>query len=106
MRGHSANELTERASLLDVDGVTVLAANVYCGIEDLAGRRLEQAQLSAAETTHKFTFRSADVALLPSAGYITSNGKLYIVDGPPLDPRVPRPGMWAEILCHVEGVAN
>lgn len=107
MKQHTASELRYTADLLDTDGTTVIVSQVGVGISDLAGRRLEQAQLMAAETTHMLLMRWVEAQPLPPQGYIrvTDPGSglvtLYIVDAPPLDPRVPRPRVWVEIYCHV-----
>jgi len=105
MRAHTANELRYKASLLAADGATVLATGVACGIEDLAGSRLEQAQLQAVETTHMIVMHAGDAALLPLRGYVNVENLLYIVDYS-RDPRTPRANMWTEIYCHVERTGN
>ena len=101
MRGHSANEMRYQAAILDTDGATVLVYDVGCNVEDLSGRRLEQAQLSAPETSHMILMRAGDAGLLTDDGYILCDGTTYVVDYQK-DPRVPRPGMWVEVFCHVE----
>lgn len=101
MRAHNANELREQANILAADGSTVLASGVACGVTDIAGERQEQAQLDMPKTTHMILFRGADATLLQPSGYIQVSGVLYIMDYP-IDPRVPRPGVWLEAYCHVE----
>lgn len=101
MRGHSANELLYQANILAADGVTVLATGIAAGVIDLAGRRLEQAQLIAAETSHMILMRAGDTTALLDSSYISCDGVLYIVDYTQ-DPRTPRPNMWLEIYVHVE----
>lgn len=105
MRGHSANELIYDADILGPDGTTVLASGVACGVSDLSGRRLEQAQLVSAETTHMILMRTADTETLTDSGYVFCDGVLYIVDYHQ-DPRSPRPKMWLEIYGHVERAGN
>lgn len=106
MKQHSAKELRYLANIMDVDGATVLTAGVGAGIEDLSGRRLEQAQLMASETSHMILLRYPDAAALPQQGYVqlTDPGSglvtLYIVDYFQ-DPRMPRPRAWTEVYCHV-----
>lgn len=106
MKQHAAKELRYVASLLSTDGATVLTASVGAGIEDLSGRRLEQAQLMVAETTHMILLRYADAQALPPQGYIqvvdpgSGATTLYIVDYFQ-DPRIPRPRVWTEVYCHV-----
>ncbi len=107
MRQHAAKEMRYWANILDTDGATVLVSQVGAAIEDLSGRRLEQAQLMSAETTHMILLRYADGLPLPNQGYVqvTDPGSgattLYIVDYL-LDPRAPRPRVWTEVYCHVE----
>lgn len=102
MRAHSTNELRDVVNLLAPDGVTVLASNIRAGIEDLTGRRLEQAQLVAAETSHMIIVRTGDAAAINAQGYVQDGvGTLYIIDYI-RDPRQPRARMWTEIYCHVE----
>jgi hypothetical protein len=102
---HSAKELQYTADLLDTDATTVLASQVGAGINDLAGRRLEQAQLISAETSHMILLRYADGLALPPQGYIqvtdpdTAAVTLYVVDYIQ-DPRKPRPRVWTEAYCH------
>jgi hypothetical protein len=105
MRGHTANELLYKAQILAADAATVLAPNVGCGVSDLSGRRLEQAQLVASETTHMILMRAGDAAVLTSSSYVSTGGTLYVVDYT-TDPRIPRPGMWLEVYCHVERSGN
>lgn len=106
MKQHAAKDLRYTADLMDVDGTTVLVPQVGAGIEDLTGRRLEQAQLMSAETTHMVLLRYADGLPLPNQGYIrvidpgSSAVTLYIVDYTQ-DQRVPRPRVWTEVYCHV-----
>ena len=106
MKQHAAKELRYSADILDTDGIAVLTPQVGAGIEDLSGRRLEQAQLEAAETTHMILLRYTDAAALPPQGYIqmqdpgTGATTLYVVDYIQ-DPRVPRPRVWTEVYCHV-----
>jgi hypothetical protein len=101
MRAHTANDLRDIGNLVAADGSTAIATGVACGVSDLNGRRLEQAQLIASETSHMILFRAADVAALPDSGYVQVDGLLYVVDYRQ-DPRRPRAGMWTEIFCHVE----
>lgn len=105
MRNHTANQLEYQGNILGPDGSTVLVSGVACGVEDLSGRRLEQAQLIAAETSHMILMRTGDAALLTDAGYISVEGTLYVVDYRQ-DPRNPRPKMWIEVYCHVERSGN
>lgn len=106
MKQHAASELRYTVDLLGTDAATLLAS-VGAAINDLAGRRLEQAQLVSAETTHMILLRYADALSLPIQGYIrvTDPGSgvvtLYVVDYAQ-DPRQPRPRVWVEIYCHVE----
>ena len=105
MRQHAAKELRYTVDLLDTDGSTVLLAGAGAGIEDLSGRRLEQAQLMSAETTHMILLRYLDGKALPNQGYVrltdpdTAVVTLYIVDYL-MDPRQPRPRVWTEVYCH------
>jgi hypothetical protein len=103
-RGHTANELRHICDILAADGTTVLASSVRNGLEDLVGKRLEQAQLVSAETSHTILLHTGDADTLTESGYIRCEGVLYIVDYK-MDPRVPRPGMWTEVYCHVERTA-
>ena len=98
---HSAKELRFWGTLLAPDGQTVIAQSVGCDVRDLSGRRLEQAQLISAETSHMILMRYADAEALPEQGYVEVDGVLYVVDYTQ-DPRQPRPYMWTEIYCHVE----
>lgn len=106
MRQHTAKELRYTVDVLDVDGTTVLTPGIGAGITDLSGRRLEQAQLIAAETSHVILLRYADAGQLPNQGYVrvtdpfTGTATLYIVDYTQ-DPREPRPRVWVEVYCHV-----
>jgi hypothetical protein len=100
-RGHSANELRHISDILASDGTTTLASGIRNGLEDLAGARLEKAQLQSAETTHMILYHAGDVTVLTESSYVRCEGVLYIVDYK-LDPRKPRPGMWTEVYCHVE----
>jgi hypothetical protein len=102
---HKAKELRYWAALLAADGSTVINAAVGANVEDLAGRRLEQAQLIAAETSHMILMHAEDAAVLPAQGYVQIDGTLYLVDYTQ-DPRNPRPNMWTEIYCHVERSGN
>lgn len=103
MRLHSANELRDYGQILAADAATVLIESVSCGLQNLSGRRLDQAQLESALTTHMILFHFADVAgeLLNSC-YIAVDTVTFIVDYK-RDPRQPRPGMWLEVYCHLEG---
>jgi hypothetical protein len=101
MRRHSANELIYTANILGPDGTTAVASGVPCGVEDLAGRRLEQAQLIASETSHMILMRTPDTAALTDSSYIACDGNVYVVDYRQ-DPRSPRPKMWTEVYCHLE----
>jgi hypothetical protein len=106
MRGHSSNELQYHASILGPDGATVISSGIACGIEDLSGRRLEQAQLVASETSHMILMHYGDVAALSNSGYLLDGeGLLYLVDYT-RDPREPRAKMWLEIYCHIERSGN
>lgn len=101
---HSANELQHSAQILAADCVTIKASGLHAGVEDLSGRRLEQAQLIASETSHMILFRRNDVGgILDSSCYVVLEGATYIVDYM-TDPRKPRPNMWVEVYCHVEGL--
>jgi len=112
MRQHAAKDLKYSVDLLAPDGETVVLSGAGACIEDLTGKRLEQAQVVGAETTHLITLRYLDSLALPVMGHIqvedpnTGVVTLYIVDAPPLDPRVPRPRVWAEVYCHVERAGN
>ena len=75
--------------------------NVACGVENLSGRRMDQAQLTEAQTTHMILFHYGDALLLTDDGYISVEGSLYVVDYSK-DPRIPRPKMWREVFCHTE----
>lgn len=101
MKQHTAGELKYWGSILAADGATVLAANIGMGVTDLSGRRLEQAQLIASETSHMILLRNGDATALTPAGYIQVDGITYVVDYTQ-DPRTPRPDMWVEVYCHVE----
>lgn len=101
MKTHTAGELLYTAQILGPDGSTVLASGIRAGIEDLSGRRLEQAQLIAAETSHMILFRAGDATTLTPASYVSCDGALYVVDYTK-DPRKPRAHMWLEVYCHVE----
>ena len=111
MKQHAAKDLRYTANLMSTDGTTVLAAQVGAGIQDLSGRRLEQAQLMSAETTHMILLRYLDAGALPVQGYVKvtdpGNGvvTLYVVDYL-MDPRVPRPRVWSEVYCHAERTTN
>lgn len=96
---HSPSELFYRADILGPDMVPRYQEQ-YAGLQDLSGRRLEQAQLVSSETTHCAVFNAKDVPLLDESCYISIEGTLYVVDYK-LDPRQPRPGMWLEVYCHV-----
>jgi hypothetical protein len=102
---HAAKEIRYTADLMAPDGASVVMAGVGVGIEDLSGRRLEQAQLVSAETSHMVLLRYADALSLPIQGYIrvTDPGSgivtLYVVDYAQ-DPRTPRPRVWLEVYCH------
>ena len=107
MRMHQASEIRYGVNILGTDGVTVLAADVGAGIEDLSGRRLEQAQLISSETSHMILLWYLDALKLPNQGHIqvidpgTGETTLYLVDYVE-DPRKPRPRVWTEVYCHVE----
>jgi hypothetical protein len=105
MRTHVAGELHDVADILAPDGTTILASGVRCAVTDLSGKRLEQAQLMASETSHLIVFRGPDAEVLGASGYlacyIVVDESTYIVDYT-LDPRRPRPGMWSEVYCHIE----
>ena len=111
MKQHAAKDLRYTANLLAPDGASVVASGLGAGIEDLSGRRLEQAQLMSAETSHMILLRYADALALPNQGYVqvTDPGSgvtvLYIADYVQ-DPRVPRPRVWTEVYCHIERSAN
>ena len=111
MRQHAAKELRYYANVLAPDGATVLASGLGAGIEDLSGRRLEQAQLIASETSHMILMRYADAVQIPTQGYLqvadlgTGAVTLYVVDYTQ-DPRNPRPRVWTEVYCHVEKAGN
>ena len=105
MRVHSANELIDVAQVLGPDAATVVAEDIPCGVTDLAGRRLEQAQLIAAETTHMVLMRANDGSVVTDSSYLDIDGLTYFVDYRQ-DPRKPRPKMWTEIYCHVERQGN
>jgi hypothetical protein len=98
---HNANQLRDYANVLASDGATVLTTGIACGVSDLSGRRLEQAQLISAETSHMILLRTADASALTVSSYIQCEGLLYIVDYLQ-DPREPRAGMWTEVYCHIE----
>jgi hypothetical protein len=105
MRAHTTNELKFRADILGPDGSTVLASNVYAGIEDLTGVRREQAQLVNAESSHMILFRVLDASTLTKAGYVRIDGLLYIVDWFGY-PNEPRPDVWLEVYCHLESMVG
>jgi hypothetical protein len=108
MKQHQASEMRYTADIMAPDGETVILAQCGAGIEDLEGRAVEQAQLIASRTTHKVLLWWADAVSLPDGGYLrvtdpwTGAVTLYVVDAPPLDPRKPRPRVWAEVFCHAE----
>lgn len=105
MKRHTASELKYTAIILDTDATTA-KASAYAGVEDLSGRRLEQAQFMSAETTHMILFRYLDGRAVPNQGYISvtdpdsSVATLFVVDFV-MDPRQPRPRVWTEVYCHV-----
>lgn len=103
MKAHTANELRDLANILAPDGSTVLASNVHCGIKDVSGRRVDQAQLSAPQRSFMVLFRAGDSTLLTDDGYLQVNGDgyLYSVDYQN-DPGEPRRGTWMEVYCHTE----
>jgi hypothetical protein len=107
MRSHNANELNDTVSIIDGDGLTVLASGVRAGISDLAGRSLEQAQLRAVTTTHMILIRAGDASTLTTDSYLLcpDTGLLYLVDYT-VDPRKPRQKMWLEVYCHLERSGN
>lgn len=101
MKAHTASELQYTADILGPD-TSVLISGVRAGVQDLMGRRLEQAQLIASETSHMLLFHTGDITgYLTDSGYIDCDGTRYIVDYT-LDPRKPRPGMWTEVYAHAE----
>jgi hypothetical protein len=106
MRIHTAKDIRYWVALLDTDGATVLAPNVGAGIEDLSGRRLEQAQLMSSETSHLIFMRYADAVSLPQQGFVqvvdpdTGITTDYVVDYLN-DPRQPRARVWVDAYCHV-----
>lgn len=106
MRGHNANELTTTANVIGPDG-TGRIEGISAGVVDLTGKALEQSQLIASETSHRILFHTADVVgQLDTSCYIVADGGTYIVDYL-IDPRVPRPGRWTEVFCHlVKGAQN
>lgn len=97
---HSANELLYTADILGPD-LAPRVQGIRMGVTDLSGKRLEQAQLIAAETSHMILARAADITALDNSCYIVVSGTTYVVDYT-TDPRKPRPGVWTEIYCHVE----
>lgn len=102
MRSHSASEFRYYGNVIGPDGTSIRITGVGLGLEDLQGRRLEQAQLTKPETSHVLTFRFGDVTgQLDESCYVQVEGVLYIVDYL-RDPRNPRPNMWTEAYCHVE----
>jgi hypothetical protein len=111
MRQHAAKDLRYTGSLIQPNGTDVVSSGIGMAVEDLTGRRLEQAQLVAAETSHMILLRYLDGKELPQRGYIsvqdpdTLASTLYVVDYI-LDPRQPRPRVWIEVYCHVERAGN
>lgn len=102
MRVHSANELNHTADILRADLTGIVQSGIRVELVDLTGRRLEQAQLVASETSHMFVMRFQDAEGMDKSCYIVCDGITYIVDYF-TDPRVPRHRMWLEVYCHVEG---
>jgi hypothetical protein len=101
MRTHSASQLRFIGDILGPDS-TPRATGVRCGVDNLAGRRLEQAQLTNSEVSGMILFRAGDATLLDRSCYVVVDGVTHVVDYI-LDPNDPRPGMWLEVYCHVEG---
>lgn len=99
---HNASELKFSADIIGPDS-TVRATGVRVGLTDLTVKRLEQAQIIASENSYMIVLRTLDATAsdLDQSCYIAIAGVTYIVDGF-TDPRLPRPGMWIEVSCHVE----
>lgn len=98
---HSANELDHIADILGPD-LVARASGIRVGYRTLSGKRLEQAQLIASETSHMLVFHYPDVAsILDNSCYVVIEGITYIVDYDPIDPQIPRHNMWLEVYCHV-----
>lgn len=102
MKQHSAKELMYKATVLDNDGVTVLASGIGAGITDDTGSPEDQSQLEAAQTTHVILLRHADAGAVKDSSFITINGDpaRYIVIYRQ-DPRKPRARVWMEVYCRV-----
>lgn len=103
---HSANQLRFIADILGPDS-TLRASGIRVGQEMLSGKRLEQAQLIASETSHMLLFRANDAVTLDESCYVVIDGVTYIVDYKNAV-NDPRPGMWLEVFAHIEngGQAN
>jgi hypothetical protein len=101
MRTHTASELRFIGDILGPDSV-VRAQKVRCGVDNLSGRRLEQAQLTNSEVSAMIVFRKGDAALLDKSCYVVVDGVTHVVDYL-MDSNEPRPGMWLEVYCHIEG---
>jgi hypothetical protein len=100
---HTASELKFSADILGPDS-SLRSSGIRVGLSDLTGRRLEQAQLIASETSHELLFHTGDTRTLDQSCYVVVAGTTYIVDYliDPFPSRAQRPGMWVEVYCHVE----
>lgn len=109
MKTHSASELKFSADILGPDS-SLRISGIRVGVEDLTGRRLEQAQLIASETSHQILVHTGDVTTLDPSCYMVVDGTTYVVDYliDPFPSRAQRPGTWIEVYCHAEngGQAN
>jgi len=94
------NKMQYRVDVIAADGITVLYSGVPSGVEDLSGKRLEQAQLINNETTHlvSMVFRPN----VSESCYILYGGRLFAVDYL-LDPGVPLRGMFLQVYAHKVG---
>ena len=97
MHKHTTTDLKHRVDILAGDGTTPLVTGAWAGIQDLTGKRLEQAQAVSSEVTTQITMRANP--LLVSSCFIQTDSVLYVVDYL-LDPGEPRNGYWIEAYCH------
>lgn len=97
------NRLRERIDIVarDASGQIDLAHPLYAGVwasvEDLGGRRLEQAQLLEAETTHRFVIRY--IPNMQSDVFVVFDQVTYYVDYI-RDPGYPMRRRYLELLAH------
>lgn len=75
---HMFNKLTDSGDILAADASTTVLSNIAVGFEELSGRALELAQLHNTLTNVRVTVRWS--AVIPEAGYVYFEGKLYPID--------------------------